>query len=144
MEYALVAQAKHRSDEAQEHRMEVYLDYALDTGNPVPEHSSGEEVITIPNTFKEMRESPQVTKWKEVTNMKMDSLEKNAVFNLVSPYSVPPENNMTGTIWVFEVKVDHRLKVRVVVQPWGQVSGIDCGRHIYLYAACRASAWHSL
>ena len=52
MEYALVGETEHRSDGAQEHRMEVYLDYALDTGNPVCEHSSDGEVITIPNTFK--------------------------------------------------------------------------------------------
>ena len=31
MEYALVGETEHRSDGAQEHRMEVYLDYALDT-----------------------------------------------------------------------------------------------------------------
>ena len=48
MEYALVGETEHRPDGAQEHRMEVYLDYALDTGNPVSEHSSDGEVITIP------------------------------------------------------------------------------------------------
>ena len=62
MEYALVGETEHRSDGAQKHRMEVYLDYAQDTGNPVSEHSSDGEVITIPNTFKEAMESPQVTK----------------------------------------------------------------------------------
>ena len=62
MEYALVGETEHRSDGAQEHRMEVYFDYALDTGNPVCEHSSDGEVITIPNTFKEAMESPLTTK----------------------------------------------------------------------------------
>ena len=59
MEYALVGETEHRSDEAQEHRMEVHLDYALDTGSPVCEHSSDGEVSTIPNTLKEAMESPQ-------------------------------------------------------------------------------------
>ena len=35
MEYALVGETEHRANGAQEHRMEVCLDYALDTGNPV-------------------------------------------------------------------------------------------------------------
>ena len=85
MEYALVGETEHRSDGAQEHRMEVYLDYALDTRNPLSEHGSDGEVITIPNIFKEAMGSPQVTKWKEATNKEMGSLQKHAVFNLVSP-----------------------------------------------------------
>ena len=127
MEYALVGETEHRSDRVKEHRMEVYLDYALDIGNPVSEHGSDGEVITIPNTFKEAMESPQVTKWKEATNKEVDSLQKHAVFNLVSPDSVPPEHKVIGTKWVFKVKADHTPKGRVVVQGWGQVSGIDCG-----------------
>ena len=127
MEYALVGETKRRSDGAQEHRMEVSLDYALDTGNPLSEHGSDGEVITIPNTFKEAMGSPQVTKWKEATNKEMDSLQKHAVFNLVSPNSVPPEHEVVGTKWVFKVKADHTLKGRVVVQGWGQVSEIDYG-----------------
>ena len=59
---ALVARAEHRSDGVQEHRMEVFLDYALATGNPISEHCSDGEVIAIPNTFKETMESPRVTK----------------------------------------------------------------------------------
>ena len=83
IEDALLGETDHRSDGAQEHRMEVYLDYALDTGNPVCEHSSDGGVITIPNTFKEAMESPQTNKCKEATNKEMDSLQKHAVFNLV-------------------------------------------------------------
>ena len=127
MEYALVGETEHRSDGAQERRMEVYLDYAPDTGNPVSEHSSDGEVNTIPNTFKEGMESPQATKWKGATNKEMDSLQKHAVFNLVSPDSVPPEHKVVETKWVFKVNADHTLKGRVVVQGWGQVLGIDCG-----------------
>ena len=139
-EYALVGDTEHRSDGAQEHRMEVYLDYALDTGNPVGEHSSDREVIKIPNTFKEAMESPQTTKWKEATNKEMDSLQKHAVFGLVSPDSVPPEQKVVGTKWVFKVKADHTLKGRVVVQSWGQAPEIDCG---CTYASvCRIQSIH--
>ena len=89
---------------------EVYFDYALATGNPVSEHSSDVEVITIPNTFKGAMESPLSTKWKEATNQEMDSLQKHAVFDLVSPDSVPPEHKVIGTKLVFKVKADHTLK----------------------------------
>ena len=46
----------------------------------------------------------------------MYSLQKHAVFNLVSPDSVPPEHTVIGTKWVFKVKADHKLKGRVVAQ----------------------------
>ena len=127
IEYTLVADTEHRSGGAQEHRMEVYHNYALDTGNPVCERSSDGKVITIPNTFKEAMESPQVTNRTKATNKEMDSLEKHAVFNLISPDSVPLEHKVVGTKWVFEVKADHTLKCGVVVRGWGQVPGIDCG-----------------
>ena len=71
--------------------------------------------------------SPQVTTWKETTNKEMDSLQKYAVFNLVSPDPIPMDHKTIGTKWVFRVKADHTLKGRVVVQSGGQVSGIDCG-----------------
>lgn len=64
VEYALAAGTEHRSDGVQYHRVHVYLNYALDTANPVSEHSLNGEVITIPNTFKKAMESPQMTKRK--------------------------------------------------------------------------------
>ena len=57
----------------------------------------------------------------------MDSPQKHAVFDLVSPDSVPPEHKLIRTKWVFKVKADHTLKGRVVVRGCGQVPGIDCG-----------------
>ena len=89
-------------------------------------------------------ESPQATKWKEATNKEVDSLHKHAVFDLISPDSVPPEKKVVGTKWVFKVKADHTLKGRVLVQGWGQVPGIDCvAAHMHQYVVSRASAWHS-
>ena len=127
MEYALVAEIEHRSDGVQNHRMEVYLEYALATGNPVTEHGPDGEVISISNAFEEAMEPPQANKWKEATNKEMVSLQKHAVFDLVSPDSVTPEHKMIGTKWVFKVKADHTRKSRFVLQGWGQVAGIDCG-----------------
>ena len=72
-------------------------------------------------------ESPQVTKWKDDTNKEMDSLQKHAVFSLISLDSIPPEHKVIRTKWVFKVEADHTLKGRVVVQGWGKVSGIDRG-----------------
>ena len=57
----------------------------------------------------------------------MDSLQKHAVFDLVFPDSVQPEQEVVGTKWILKVEADHPLKGRVVVQGWGQVPGIDCG-----------------
>ena len=108
--------------------MEVYLNYALGTGNPVSERRSGGEVIKIPNTFKEAMESPQVSKWEESTRKEMDSLQKNAVFNPMSRDAVPTEHKAIGTKCVFTLKADHTLKGKVVVQCWGQLPAIDCGR----------------
>ena len=57
----------------------------------------------------------------------MGSLQKYAVFDLVSPDSVPPEHKVIGTKLVFKVKAYHTLKGTVVFQGWGQVPGNDCG-----------------
>ena len=72
-------------------------------------------------------ESPQVTMWKYTTNKEMNPLQKHAVFNLISPDSIPPEHKVIGTKWVFKDKADHTLKGIFAVQGWRQMSGIDCG-----------------
>ena len=91
MDYALVAGTEHRSCGVQEYRMEVYIDDALATGNPVSEQRSDGEVITMAKTFKEAMEPPQGTKWKDAADKEIDSLQKHDVFDLVSPDSVPSE-----------------------------------------------------
>ena len=55
LEYALAARKEHRSDGAQEHKMEIILDYALAISNPLSEHRSDGEVIAIPNTSRRRR-----------------------------------------------------------------------------------------
>ena len=88
LEYALAARKEHRSDGAQEHKMEIILDYALAISNPLSEHRSDGEVIAIPNTFKEATESLQAAKSKEASDKEMASLEKHIMFDLMSSASV--------------------------------------------------------
>ena len=107
--------------------MEILLEYALVTSNPLSEHSSDGEAIVIPNTFTEAMESPQAAKWKETSDKEMASLQKHEVFDLVPSASVPSEKKVFWTKWMFKVKADYTLKGRLVVQGWGQVPGIDLG-----------------
>ena len=79
---ALAARTEHRPDGAQEHTMEILLEYALATSNPLSEHSSDGEVIAIPNTFKEAMESPQAATRKEASDIEMASLENHEVIDL--------------------------------------------------------------
>ena len=88
LEYALAARKEHRSDGAQEHKMEIILDYALAISNPLSEHRSDGEVIAIPNTFKEATESLQAAKSKVASDKEMASLEKHIMFDLMSSASV--------------------------------------------------------
>ena len=85
LEYALAARKEHRSDGAQEHKMEIILDYALAISNPLSEHRSDGEVIAIPNTytFKMATESSQAARWKETLDKGIARLEKHEVFDLV-------------------------------------------------------------
>ena len=84
--------------------MAVYFDRALaTTGNSVYKHISDGNVMTIPTTYKEAMESPQATKWKEITNKEMDSLQKHAVYDVEShdattgrPKMMKPEKSLYG------------------------------------------------
>ena len=86
--YALVAWTAHRSDGAQDLKMEILLDYALATSNGLSEHCSDGDVVAIPNTFKEATESLQAAKSKEASDKEMASLEKHIMFDLMSSASV--------------------------------------------------------
>ena len=142
LEYALVARMEHRSDGAQEDKMEILLDCALATSNSGSEHRVDEEVIAIPNTLKEVMESRQAAKGKETICKEMASLDKHEVFDLVSPASVPSEK-VIGTQWVFKVKADHTQKARVVVRGWDKSRQSTAVAPALRHDAFRASVWHS-
>ena len=123
--------------------MEILLEYALADSKPVSEYHSDEEVIAIPNTFKEATESPQATKWKEASDKEMASLDQHEVFELVSSAFVPSEHKVIENKWVFKVKADHTQKARVVVRGWDKSRQSTAVAPALRHDAFRASVWHS-
>lgn len=57
----------------------------------------------------------------------MNSLRTQNVYSLV-PVTIPHGMEAVGTRWVFNIRPDGTFKGRLVVQAWGQVPDIDCGR----------------
>ena len=57
----------------------------------------------------------------------LQSIKKHQVADIIPITSVPSNNNIIGTRWVFKVKADGRFKARCVVQGWKQRHGYDCG-----------------
>ena len=58
----------------------------------------------------------------------MDSLRKHNVYKLVKMSSVPKEEKIIGSRFVFKQKIDERFKARLVVQGYVQEAGVDYGR----------------
>lgn len=104
--------------------------YVYVTGTPIQQGFLEEErrAIKIPNTFKEAINSPEAKQWKAAIGKEMASLAKHKVYTLVPITSVPKEEKILGTRFVFKQKADGRFKVRLVVQGHVQESGIDYGR----------------
>ncbi|CAN0021391.1 unnamed protein product [Sphacelaria rigidula] len=57
----------------------------------------------------------------------LQSIKDHQVADTIPTGSVPPNNNIIGTRWVFKVKADGHFKARLVVQGWAQRHGLDCG-----------------
>ncbi|CAM9927616.1 unnamed protein product [Sphacelaria rigidula] len=57
----------------------------------------------------------------------LKSIKNHEVADIIPASSVPSNNNIIGTRWVFKVKADGRFKARLVVQGWSQRHGLDCG-----------------
>ena len=58
----------------------------------------------------------------------MDRLRKHNVYKLVKMSSVPKEEKIIGSRFVFKQKIDGRFKARLVVQGYVQEAGVDYGR----------------
>ncbi|CAM9832998.1 unnamed protein product [Sphacelaria rigidula] len=54
-------------------------------------------------------------------------IKNHEVADIIPASSIPSNNNIIGTRWVFEVKAHGRLKARLVVQGWSQRHGLNCG-----------------
>ncbi|CAB1103214.1 unnamed protein product [Ectocarpus sp. CCAP 1310/34] len=109
---------------------------AIDTGHDTPpspptspqQGSLEEERIKIPNSYKETINSPQAPQWKAAIAKEMDSLAEHKGYKSVSITSVPKEEKILGTRFVFKQKADGKFKVSLVVQGQVQESGIDYRR----------------
>lgn len=86
------------------------------------------QVIKIPNSYNDAMNSPQREQWKEAIGKEMDSLNKHEVYELVPITSVPKEEKILGSRFVFKQKADGRFKARLVVQGHVQEAGLDYGR----------------
>ena len=99
------------------------------TGVPVHKGFSEEgQLVRIPNSYKDAQKSPQWGDWNNAIQKEMDSLRKHNVYKLVKMSSVPKEEKIIGSRFVFKQKVDGRFKARLVVQGYVQEAGVDYGR----------------
>ena len=99
------------------------------TGVPVHKGFSKEgQLVRIPNSYKDAQKSPQWGDWNNAIQKEMDSLRKHNVYKLVKMPSVPKEEKIIGSRFVFKQKVDGRFKARLVVQGYVQAAGVDYGR----------------
>ena len=86
------------------------------------------QLVRIPNSYKDAQKSPQWGDWNNAIQKEMDSLRKHNVYKLVKMFSVPKEEKIIGSRFVFKQKVDGRFKARLVVQGYVQEAGVDYGR----------------
>ena len=86
------------------------------------------QLVRIPNSYKDAQKSPQCGDWNNAIQKEMDSPRKHNVYKLVKMSSVPKEENIMGSRFVFKQKVDGRFKARLVVQGYVQEAGVDYGR----------------
>ena len=88
------------------------------------------QLVRIPSSYKDAQKSPQWGDWNNAIQKEMDSLRKHNVYKLVKMPSVPKEENIIGSRFVFKQKVDGRFKAinRLVVQGYVQEAGVDYGR----------------
>ena len=99
------------------------------TGVPVHKGFSEEgQLVRIPNSYKDAQKSPQWGDWNNAIQKETDSLRKHNVYKLVKMSSVPKEEKIIGSRFVFKQKVDGRFKARLVVQGYVQEAGDDYGR----------------
>ena len=81
------------------------------TGVPVHKGFSEEgQLVRIPNSYKDAQKSPQWGDWNNAIQKEMDSLRKHNVYKLVKISSVPKEEKIIRSRFVFKQKIDGRSK----------------------------------
>ena len=119
----------------------LLTDATCDEGSHVTEAESDEVVAVIggeeieeedeeaPRSFKEAMTSKEGSKWKEVADEEMRSLEEQGTWELVD---LPPGRKVVGVKWVFTKKRDEhgnvvKFKGRLVAKGYSQIAGLDYG-----------------
>ena len=82
--------------------------------------------VRIPNSYKDAQKSPQWGDWNNAIQKEMDSLRKHNVYKLTKMSSVPKEEKIIGSRFVFKQKVDGRFKSqirrsRLRTRGWGRL-----------------------
>ena len=85
-------------------------------------------VLQTPRTHNDAINSPEHKEWKVAIVKEMNSLKEHQVYELVPITSVPKDNKIIGSRFVFKQKTDGRFKARLVVQGYVQEPGIDYGK----------------
>ena len=90
-----------------------------------------DSVGEMPTTFKSAMKSNDAAKWKEVSSLEMDSLQKNKTWTLVL---LPKGRKTIGNRWVFRVKENQAGEVArykaLVAKGFAQKFGINYGETI--------------
>ena len=114
------------------------------TGAPAHKEISeeGNQPLKTPNGYKDAKKSPQWKDWQGAIQKGMESLKQHDVYKPVNISSVPKEEKVIGSRFVFKKKADGRFKARLVVQGHVQELGIDYGRSYAL--VCRIGSIRTL
>ena len=107
-----------------------YKAFTYATSNPDDKRFSEEvkRVLQTPRTHNDAINSPEHKEWKAAIDKEMNSLKEHQVYELVPITSVPKDNKIIGSRFVFKQKTDGRFKARLVVQGYVQEPGIDYGK----------------
>ena len=97
------------------------------TGVPVHKGFSEEgQPVRIPNSYKDAQTSPQWGDWNNAIQKEMDSLRKHNVYKLVKMSSVPKEEKIIGSRFVFQAEGRRKVqsqtcRSRLRTRGWGRL-----------------------
>ena len=82
--------------------------------------------VRIPNSYKDAQKSPQWGDWNNAIQKEMDSLRKHNVYKLVKMSSVPKEEKIIGSRFVFQAEGRRKIqsqtrRSRLRTRGWGRL-----------------------
>ncbi|KAI7955751.1 hypothetical protein MJO29_007150 [Puccinia striiformis f. sp. tritici] len=89
--------------------------------------ASDSPIASVPKTYKQAINSPEVDSWKEAIQAELDAMVRLDVWDVVP---IPRSANLLGSLWVFRKKYDAhgnlvKFKARLCAQGSAQQSGVD-------------------